>query len=123
MNTAKVTASITRPADTTAYAAGDVVSTAGGVRLNFTGLPDRTGHGYEIHSALLVDSAECGDETGSGIVALRYGHHGPRRGQRDLDADGCAARDRGGRDSVSDGQFQRRRFDLGRGWKFRLLGE
>ena len=57
MNTVVALASITRPADTTAYAAGDVVSTAGGARLTFSNLPDQTGRGFLIASAALIDSA------------------------------------------------------------------
>lgn len=59
--TARVSASVTRPADTTAYAAGDVVTdntTAGSAtNLTFTSAARATGGSGVIRSALLIDSA------------------------------------------------------------------
>ena len=50
-----VSATFTRPADTTTYAAGDVVSTTGGAIMEFVGAA-RDGVGA-IQSAILLDSA------------------------------------------------------------------
>jgi hypothetical protein len=56
MNVRKATSSITRPANTTTYAAGEVVSNADGDRHTFTGLPAFTGQGYLIEAGLVVHS-------------------------------------------------------------------
>jgi hypothetical protein len=54
-----VTASYTRPADTTTYASGDVIaqSTSAAVILSFAGIARGAGLGGMIQQALLVDSA------------------------------------------------------------------
>src|SRR4051812_26805072 len=60
MNTTKVSATLARPANTTAYTAGDVFNDGAtpGARFVFSGLPGFSGEGYEIHSALLIDDAD-----------------------------------------------------------------
>ena len=49
--------SVTRPANTTAYAAGDVVSNAAGDRLNFDIKVDDNGLGGSIDAVIAVDAA------------------------------------------------------------------
>lgn len=55
MNTFKASDSLTRPANTTAYAAGDVWTNGSNARLNFTGMPSPAGSGFLINSALCID--------------------------------------------------------------------
>lgn len=57
MQSAKITASVTRPADTAQYAIGDVVTDGSASRLVFSGVPGVLGSGALIESALCVDSA------------------------------------------------------------------
>lgn len=57
MNVQTATSTITRPANTTAYAAGDTISDAtGDAHFTFTGLPIHTGHGGMVEAALVIDS-------------------------------------------------------------------
>ena len=56
-HTAKPAATVTRPADTTAYAAGDVVNAATGAVITFSGCARANGLGGVIQHAKLVDSA------------------------------------------------------------------
>lgn len=56
MDVAKSTATVTRPADTTAYTAGDVVSDTPGTRFTFTGLPKYVGEGALLQTAVVIDS-------------------------------------------------------------------
>lgn len=57
MKVAFVTASITRPATTTAYTAGDVVTGSNNERLVFEGLPPFVSDGALIESAVCIDGA------------------------------------------------------------------
>lgn len=52
-----VAVSITRPANTTAYAAGDVISDGSNSRLAFDDCDERAGQGGVIQSAALISSA------------------------------------------------------------------
>jgi hypothetical protein len=56
-HTAKPAATVTRPADTTAYAAGDVVNAGTGAVITFAGCARANGLGGVIQHATLVDSA------------------------------------------------------------------
>lgn len=56
-HTAKPSATVTRPADTTAYVAGDVVNAATGAVITFSGCARANGLGGVIQHAKLVDSA------------------------------------------------------------------
>lgn len=56
MNVVKATATVTRQADTTQYAAGEVLTDATGTRLEFSGLPIKTGDGGMIEAAVCIDS-------------------------------------------------------------------
>lgn len=57
MNVVNANSTITRPADTTAYAAGDTMSDAtGNAHLTFSGLPIKTGEGAMIEAAVFIDS-------------------------------------------------------------------
>jgi hypothetical protein len=60
MNIAQPTVTLTRPANVTAYAAGDVVSDGSNARFVFSDLPDIVGRGFVIESAVLIDSANVG---------------------------------------------------------------
>jgi len=56
MNTAKAVSTVTRPNDTTAYTAGDVVADTPGTRFTFSGLPISTGQGGMIQTVVVIDS-------------------------------------------------------------------
>jgi hypothetical protein len=57
---ANVSASVTRPANTTTYAAGDVVDAASGAGLTFSVCSRRNGQEGYINDAILIDSAAVG---------------------------------------------------------------
>src|SRR5881409_1389682 len=57
MLTEFVSQSLVRPANTTAYTAGDVWTNGSNARMVFTGLNRNTGYGAEIKHALAIDDA------------------------------------------------------------------
>lgn len=56
MDVVKITDTIARPANTTQYAAGDVLGDTPGTRLQFTGVPRCAGRGALIEAAVCIDS-------------------------------------------------------------------
>ncbi len=61
----QVSVSVTRPADTTAYTAGDVIDLAAGAGLTFSALVRGNGQRGTIVDAILIDSANVATELDS----------------------------------------------------------